>query len=57
MLLGAALRNALQAGGAPADRLEGVKPPLAGGFRSFTPRDLRSRNFYGDFVLTTGAYR
>ena len=23
---------ALQAGGAPADRLEGVKPPLAGGF-------------------------
>ena len=39
----------LQAGGAPAVRLEGVNPPLAGGFRSFTPRapysaQLRTKN-------------
>ena len=34
--------SALQAGGAPADRLEGVKSPLAGDFRSFTPPVCRS---------------
>ena len=37
----------LQAGGAPADRLEGVKPPLVGGFRSFTPRAERARDAFG----------
>ena len=37
--------SALQAGGAPADRLEGVKSPLAGDFCSFTPRPKFGRIF------------